>query len=173
MRPTLLAPVLLAAALATGCGILTSPRPTFERSSRGPSADEIFVMRSYLVYGREPNFDERRRWLDEVDDRVGRYLREHPELEQSPRYSDIRFWRQVGEGSPRDEVLVLLGRPDETTRDAARMAELAERFWSSLSEKAQEAWLYPGWVLLFDDKAGMAFIKVLNLPPSSSLPARQ
>lgn len=172
MRLTRPATLLLAAALAAGCGLLTQPRPIFEASDRGPSADEVFVMRSYLRLGREPSFDERRRFQDRLEDRVRRYLIDHPQLEQSVRYTEIRFHRQVGEGSPREEVLVLLDQPDETTHDPARMAQLGERFWPPISNSAREAWLYPGWVLFFDDRALMATIKVLNPPPSSSLPGR-
>jgi hypothetical protein len=171
MRLPRLAGLLLAATLAAGCGLLTEPRPVFEQTNRGPSSDEVFVIRTYLRLGRQPSFDERRRFQDHLDDRVRRYLREHPEIEQSSRYSDIRFWHQVGEGSSRDEVRLLLDEPDETTGDAARMAQLAERFWPTLSARAKEAWVYPGWVLFFDDRGLTAFIKVLAPPPSSSLPA--
>jgi hypothetical protein len=174
MRLPSLAGLLAAAALAAACGAVTEPMPVFEPAARGPSADEVFVMRSYLTYGRQPSFDERRRFEDHLEDRVGQYLRAHPELEQSPRYSEVRFWRQVGEGTPREEVLVLLQEPDERTREAARLRQLGDRFWPALSDKqAVEAWRYPGWVLFFDEQALVGFIKVLNPPPSASMPGRQ
>jgi hypothetical protein len=171
MRPTALAPVLLAGILAAGC-LLTNPRSAFEPATRGPSADEVFVMRSYLKLGREPGLDERRRFQESLDERVRRYLRDHPEVEQSTRYTEVRFYKQVGQGTPRKEVLVLLEEPDETTVDPARMAQLSERFWPTVSERAREAWLYPGWVLFFDEQACFGFIKVLNPPPSMSFPNR-
>jgi hypothetical protein len=171
MRLTAFAPVLVAGTLAAGC-LLTEPRAAFEPSTRGPSADEVFVMRSYLRLGREPSVDERRRFQDRIDERVRRYLREYPELEQSSRYTEVRFYRQVGEGTPRREVLVLLDEPDEVTKDPERMAQLSERFWPTVSARAREAWLYPGWVLFFDEEACFGFIKVLNPPPSASFPNR-
>jgi hypothetical protein len=126
----------------------------------------------YLKLARGPNFDERRRFQDQMDDRVRRYLRDHPEVEQSTRYSEVRFYRQVTEGTPRNEVLVLLDQPDETTKDPARMAQLGERLWPTVSGRAKEAWLYPGWVLFFDEQACFGFIKVLNPPPAESFPGR-
>src|SRR5262249_23415025 len=74
-----------------------------------------------------------------------------PELEQSPRYLDVRFWRQVSAGAPRREVEVLLEEPQERTIDPALMAVLAERHWDEIGRKAKEAWVYYGWVIYFDD----------------------
>ena len=106
-----------------------------------------------MAYGREPSFDETRRWQDRMDDRVSQYLREHPEVEQSDRYSDFTFFRQVTPGSTRGEVRALLDEPDERTIDSALMAVLAGRNWTGLQAKAKEAWVYPGgWVLYFDDR---------------------
>jgi hypothetical protein len=144
--------ILLAGVLGAGCA--TAGHDTVARTGLGPSAKELFVARSVMAYGRAPNFDETRRWLDRMDERVNRYLREHPEVELSDRYSDFRFFRQVTPGSTRGEVKILLEEPDERTVDSALMAVLAGRNWTTLQARAKEAWVYPGgWVLYFDDQA--------------------
>jgi hypothetical protein len=151
-RATRIGALLLAGALGTGCA--TGGQDTIGRTGSGPTARELFVARSVKAYGREPSFDETRRWQERMDDRVSRYLREHPEVEQSDRYSDFSFFRQVTPGSTRGEVRALLDEPDERTIDAALMAVLAGRNWTGLQAKAKEAWVYPGgWVLYFDDRA--------------------
>ena len=140
---------LLAALLGLGCAAHIE---TVERVQQGPKAEELFILRSYLANGREPSFDEKRMWEDRLDDRVTRYLREHPELEQRTRYTDFRFWHQVAPGSAREEVRTLLEEPEEETIDPALMGALAARHWSAIQAKAKEAWVYsPGWVIFFDD----------------------
>jgi hypothetical protein len=143
---------ILLAVLGAGCA--TGGQETVARTGLGPSAKELFVARSVRAYGRAPSFDETRRWQDQMDDRVNRYLREHPEVELSDRYPDFRLYRQVTPGSTRGEVKTLLEEPDERTVDSALMAVLAGRNWMTLQPKAKEAWVYPGgWVLYFDDQA--------------------
>jgi hypothetical protein len=142
-----LAPLLTL--LLAGC----AGTEVIERTTRGPLAEELFIARSYEVNGRRPNFDEKRYWQDQVDRRIARYLREHPELEQTTRFSDFRFWRQVTVGSTPEEVRVLIEDPVEQTTDPALMAVLAERHWPAIGARVKEAWTYPlGWVLFFDDK---------------------
>ena len=88
-----------------------------------------------------------------MDEKVKNYLREHPELEGTSRYTEFRFWRQVAPGSTPGEVRVLLGEPREQTIDPAMMATLGEQHWVAVRETAKEAWVYPlGWVVFFDDK---------------------
>lgn len=131
-----------------------------ERTTRGPLAQEFLVARSYEVNGRAPNFEEKRYWEDQIDSRISKYLREHPELQQTTRFSDFRFWKQVTPGSTPAEVKVLLEDPSEQTIDPALMAALAERHWSAIRPKAKEAWVYPlGWVLYFDDKGVIEMIR--------------
>jgi hypothetical protein len=142
---------LTAAALLTAACAAT--QPTLERTSRGPSAEEFFIQQSVAANGRPPSFDEKRVWQDQMDEKVFRYLREHPELESTSRYSEFRFWRQVAPGSTPGEVKVLLGEPREQTIDQALMGVLGERHWVALRATAKEAWVYPlGWVVYFDDK---------------------
>lgn len=135
--------------LLAGCA---APLETVERTAHGPKAEALFITRSFLTNGREPTFDERRMWEDRMDDRVSRYLRAHPEMERTPRYSDFRFWRQVSLGSARGEVRALLEEPEEETVDPALMAALAKQHWPEVSRRAREAWVYPpGWVIYFDE----------------------
>ena len=161
--PRLLLAVLVAAGCATG-----SHLDKAELTARGPAAEELFTSRSYAVNQRGPTFDERRQWEGRVEDRVFRYLREHPELEQTTRYSEFRFWWQVTAGSTPAEVRVLLEEPQEKTIDPARMAALAERHWAELEGKATEAWVYePAWVIYFGDGSVVGIVhRVSSMAPS-------
>jgi hypothetical protein len=146
--------VLLSLLLATaGCASALKD-DAVTRTRTGPTAKQMFYVRTGMAYGRAPSFDEARRWQDQMDDRVFAYLRQHPDIEQSERYSDFRFYRQVTPGNTRGEVRVLLDDPDERTIDPALMAVLAAGNWASIQPRAKEAWVYPGgWVLYFDDDA--------------------
>jgi len=157
--------VALALAAAAGCGGIKTEK--VERTSRGPTAEDIFVTRSYAINGRAPSFDEKRTWEAETEERVFKYLRAHPELEQTTRYSDFRFWWQVVNGSTPAEVRVLLEEPPERTIDPARMAALADKQWSALEPKAVEAWAYPNsWVIFFDDASVIGMVRrVSGLAP--------
>ncbi|HET6368182.1 MAG TPA: hypothetical protein VFG27_13185, partial [Pseudomonadales bacterium] len=84
--------------------------------------------------------------------------------EQTTRYSEFRFWRQVAEGSTPSEVRALLDEPLEQTSDPALMKMKAKAHWAQISIKAKEAWTYPlGWVLYFDDKGVVDMIR--RTPP--------
>ncbi|HXJ79281.1 MAG TPA: hypothetical protein VMS64_11430 [Candidatus Methylomirabilis sp.] len=149
--------VVLAALMAAGCA--TSKLDTVELTSKGPTAEELYTQRSQTINGRAPTFDERRRWEAEIEERVWGYLRQHPELEQTNRYSDFRFWWQVTTGSTPAEVRVLLLEPTEQTIDPARMAALAEGQWGEIEPKAKEAWFYqPAWILYFDDSSVVGIV---------------
>src|SRR5574337_1850731 len=50
-----------------------------ERTSRGPQAEAFLIARSYEINGRGPNFEEKGYWEAQLDDRIAKYLREHPE----------------------------------------------------------------------------------------------
>jgi len=150
--------LILLGALAVACA---SPKITHvERTPRGPNAYELHIYRSFVANGREPTFDEKRYFEDHLSERVFKYLREHPEVQNDPRYSDFRFWRQVTPGSSKGEVEALLEDPDERTIDPALMAALASQQWTAISSKAKEAWVYPlGWVLYFDDKGVVEIVR--------------
>ena len=158
MRGLRLRVVVAAGFLVSGCATAT---PMIEQTTRGPIAQEIQVARSFAANGRDLGWDEKRHYEEDLEERVFKYLREHPELENEPRYSTFRFWRQVSIGSTKEEVKVLLNDPDERTIDPALMATLARRHWSQVQGKAKEAWVYPlGWVLYVDDKAVVSMIRV-------------
>ncbi len=150
---------LAAVAVTAGCASLE----VVERTTRGPQAQEFLIARSYETNGRAPNFEEKKHWDDEIDDRIAKYLREHPELQQTTRFSDFRFWKHVSPGSTPAEVRVLLEEPQEQTIDPAQMAVLAEQHWPEIRQKAKEAWVYPyGWVLYFDDKGVVDMVRRLS-----------
>jgi len=144
---------LLAGACAAG-------QPVVENTTRGPMAAEMHIARSFAANGREPGWDEKRQFEDQLEEKVFKYLREHPEIENDARYSNFRFWRQVSVGSTKEEVRILLDEPDQRTIDPALMASLSRRHWSQVQTKAKEAWLYPlGWVLYMDDTAVVSMIR--------------
>ena len=161
MMPRALRTVILAALVAGACA---STLEVVELTSKGPSAEDLHRERFLAINGRSPTFDEKRRFEAEVEERVFTYLRQHPELEQTTRYSEFRFWWQVTTGSTRDEVLVLLQEPTEQTIDPARMAALAERQWPEIQDKVREAWLYaPRWTVYFDDKSVVAIVRRVSV----------
>ncbi len=155
---------LLTGLVVVGCAARLD---TVDLTTRGPSAEELLIVRSYAINGRAPSFDEKRQWESTVEERVYKYLRDHPELQQTSRYSDFRFWWQVTPGSTPAEVRVLLEEPQEQTIDPARMAVLADRHWSELQSKSKEAWVYePGWVIYFDDTVVVAMVhRVSSVAP--------
>ena len=157
--------VLLAAAVAAvGCA---AELDKVERTTHGPSAEELMLARSYGINGRAPTFEEKRYWEREVEERVYAYLRDHPELQQAPRYSEFRFLWQVTPASTAAEVRVLLQEPQERTVDPARMAALAERHWGEMRSKVKEAWVYePAWAIYFDDAGVVAIVhRVSSIAP--------
>ena len=158
MRALRMVVVVVAGFVVGACA--TAP-PVIEQTTRGPIAQEIHIARSFAANGREPGWDEKRHYEEELEEKVFKYLREHPDLQNETRYSTFRFWRQVSVGSTKDEVKVLLEDHDERTIDPALMASLARRHWSQVQGKAKEAWVYPlGWVLYIDDKAVVSMIRV-------------
>jgi hypothetical protein len=158
MRALYLAGFVAAGLIAAACA---TPTPVIEQTTRGPIAQEIQIARSFAANGRDMGWDEKRAYEEQLEERVFKYLREHPDLQNETRYSTFRFWRQVSVGSTKDEVKALLDDPDERTIDPALMASLARRHWSQVQTKAKEAWVYPlGWVLYIDDKAVVSMIRV-------------
>ena len=125
-----------------------------QRTTEGPLAEDIWTMKVLMVNGREPNFDERRRWDNVMEQRIGQYLREHPEAANSMDVSTFKFIRQVSVGQTSDQVLILLGPPMSRTGDQAEMEKLARHFWPSVKEgEPTEAWVYPsGWRIYIKDK---------------------
>ena len=125
-----------------------------QRTTEGPLAEDIWTMKVLIANGREPNFDERRRWDNAMEQKIGQYLREHPEAANSMDVSTFKFIRQVSVGQSSDQVLILLGPPMSRTADQAEMEKLARQFWPAVKEgEPTEAWVYPsGWRIYLKDK---------------------
>jgi hypothetical protein len=165
MKPVRL--LLSVFAIALACAGCAADRfEKVDQTSQGPTGIDVLTARSQVMNGRDPSFDEKRIWETRADMRIAKYLRDHPELEQSPRYMDVRFWRQVSAGAPRVEVEALLEEPQELTIDPALMAVLAERHWDDFGRRATEAWVYYGWAIFFDDKEVIGMVRrVSRLEP--------
>ena len=131
-----------------GCA---SVRPDLDlRSTQGPTAYEVWMLRMMGQLGREPNFDERRHFDDQLELRIGEYLRAHPDAANALNVSTFRFYRRVEVGMTKEQVLILLDAPAGVTTDTAEMEKLARKFWPALRGNVTEAWVYPvGWSLYF------------------------
>ena len=141
-------PVVLALLLVTACATF---RPTLDqRTTQGPTATEFWTVRVMQQTGRAPSFEEKRHFDEQMDDRIGQYLREHDEAASSLTVMSFRSLKQVTVGMEKAQVEILLGPPLTTTRDAAQMQSFARRHWPEIRGKADEAWSYPfGWVVYF------------------------
>jgi hypothetical protein len=137
-------------ALFVGCALRA---PIEQRTTQGPTAEQLWAWRMKSQLGREPSFDERRHFDEELELRIGRYLSAHPDDANSLRVSAFRFDRRVSVGMSRDQVAILLGPPVAETGDAAAMAREARRFWPDIQARARAAWTYPmGWTLYFGEE---------------------
>jgi hypothetical protein len=136
------------AVLAAGCATLNPPLE--QRTSHGPSAEEFFIYRSMLMNGREPSFDERRHWEDQIDLKIGQYLYRHPEAANALDVSTFRFYRKPAVGMSKEQVMILLGPPDAVATDRGQLEKLARKYWAGIEGNATEAWVYPlGWSFFF------------------------
>ncbi|MGH7343188.1 MAG: hypothetical protein ACREKH_22095, partial [Candidatus Rokuibacteriota bacterium] len=68
----LMAAVLGLVLVLSGC---YSSRIKEQRTTEGPMAEDIWTMKVLIANGREPNFDERRRWDNAMENSIGLYLR--------------------------------------------------------------------------------------------------
>lgn len=140
--------VLVALPLAlTAC---VSRKAIEQRTTQGPTAEHFWLLRMIEANGREPNFDERRHWQNQIDDDIAQYLRRHPDAANSLEISTFRFYRRATVGMTKDQIVILLGRPETTTTDPAVMEKLAAKHWPAVKAHAREAWTYPlGWRFYF------------------------
>jgi hypothetical protein len=142
--------IVVAVALIVGCAVR---KPIEQRTTQGPTAQQLWMWRMKAQLGREPNFDERRHFDDELELRISRYLNEHPEDANAFSVSTFRFDRQASVGMSREQVTILLGPPTAQTTDAAEMEKRARRFWPDVKPRARAAWTYPlGWTVYFGDQ---------------------
>lgn len=131
-----------------------SMRTKEQRTTEGPMAEDIWTLKSLIANGREPNFDERRRWDNAMEQKIGAYLRQNPEAASSVDVSTFRFIRQVTIGQTDEQVLILLGPPLARISDAAEMEKLARHYWGAVKEnEPSEVWTYPsGWRIYMKDR---------------------
>jgi hypothetical protein len=138
---------LLLAVAGSGC----AGKPALEqRTTEGPTAEQAFAYRIAQQNGREPTFEERQTWKDELDLRVARYLNANPEDANALGVLKFRHSHQVTVGMSKEQVTILLGPPAGVTTEAERMAELARKYWDDMKDRTTEAWSYPlGWSFYF------------------------
>jgi hypothetical protein len=138
--------------LLAGCATLIPPID--QRTTQGPTALEFWTVRVMQQTGRSPSFEEKRHFEEDLDERIGRYLREHDAAASSLTVLSFRSLRQVTVGMDKAQVEILLGAPLTTTRDAAQMQNFARHHWPDIRDKSKpdEAWSYPfGWVVFFSN----------------------
>jgi hypothetical protein len=147
MRDLLWVSFLAVAAFGAGC----AGKPAMEqRTTEGPTAEQAFAHRVARQNGREPTFEERQTWKDDLDLKIARYLDANPQDANALGVTKFRYLHQVTVGMSKEQVTILLGRPSAVTTEAERMAELARKYWDDLKERTTEAWSYPlGWHLYF------------------------
>jgi hypothetical protein len=151
-------------ALATA-GCIPRRGPVEQRSTQGPTSTQMLNLRVLSEAGREPTFEERRQWDSLVEDKIGAYLREHPEKASALDVSTFRFLRQVAVGMDKEQVLILLGAPILVSGDQAQMEKIARVYWPQIKGNATEVWVYPlGWNMFF---AGQRLIDITQYVPAS------
>ena len=145
---------IIAVALVLALAGCASTRTTEQRTTEGPMAEDIWTMKVVVANGREPNFDERRRWDNSMEQKISQYLRQNPAAANSVDVSTFRFIRQVTIGQTSDQVLILLGPPLAKVTDAAEMEKLARQYWPAVKEnEPSEVWTYPsGWRIYLKDQ---------------------
>ena len=147
IRPAL---VLACTLLLGGCGLLAKAQTIEQRTAQGPTALQMFNLRVLNENGREPTFEEKRRWDEDVENRIAAYLREHPEKANALDVSTFKFVRQAAVGQDKEQVLILLGPPLAVSYDQGHMQQLARVYWPVIEGNATEVWVYPvGWSLFF------------------------
>jgi hypothetical protein len=142
--------VVTGALLLAGCGLLAKAQTIEQRTTQGPTALQMFNLRILNENGREPTFDERRRWDNEIELQIAEYLREHPEKANALDVSTFKFLRQSAVGQDKQQILILLGPPLAVSTDQAHMQQLARVYWPLIEGNATEVWIYPpGWNFFF------------------------
>ena len=136
-----------------------------QRSSQGPTSEQMLNLRVMLESGRQPTFEEKRQWEGHVEEQISAYLREHPDKASALDVSTFRYLRQVAVGMDKEQVLILLGAPVAVNGDQAQMEKIARGYWAVIKGNATEVWVYPlGWNLFF---AGQRLIDITQYVPPS------
>jgi hypothetical protein len=154
---------VVGALVAAGC--LLAPQPMEQRSTHGPTSQQMLEQRIMSRSGRQPTFEEKRQWDVEMEEKISAYLRAHPDKANALDVSTFRFMRQVAVGMDKEQVLILLGPPASVSGDQAQIEKIARGYWSSIKGNATEVWVYPlGWNMFF---AGQRLVDITQYLPSS------
>jgi len=158
--------LVICALFAGGC--FARRQAVEQRSTQGPTAEQMLNLRIMLESGRQPTFEEKRQWEGHVEERISAYLREHPDKASALDVSTFRYLRQVAVGMDKEQVLILLGAPVSVSGDQAQMEKIARGYWPVIKGNATEVWVYPlGWNLFF---AGQRLIDITQYVPPGYLP---
>ena len=153
--------LIICAVLAGGC--FARRQAVEQRSTQGPTSEQMLNLRVMLESGRQPTFEEKRQWEGQVEEKISAYLREHPEKANALDVSTFRYLRQVTVGMDKEQVLILLGAPASVSGDQAQMEKIARRYWTVIKGNATEVWVYPlGWNMFF---AGQRLIDITQYVP--------
>jgi hypothetical protein len=157
--------VLVICALVLG-GCLRGRMTALEqRSTQGPTAQQMLNYRVLAEAGREPTFEEKRQWEAQVEEKISAYLRQHPDKASALDVSTFRYMRQVTVGQDKEQVLILLGAPVSVSGDQAQIEKTARGYWPAIKGNATEVWVYPlGWNLFF---AGPKLVDITQYVPPS------
>jgi hypothetical protein len=153
IRSLMVARLLVAVAcvaLLTSAGCRSTRPEVEQRTTQGPTAQQMFNLRVLAESGREPTFEERRQWDAQIEERIAAYLRAHPDTASSLDVSTFRFLRQSTVGMDKEQILILLGPPVAVSGDQAHLEQIARRYWPQIQGNATEVWIYPlGWSFFF------------------------
>jgi hypothetical protein len=155
--------VVLVCVLALG-GCLTGQPKVEQRSTHGPTSEQMLNLKVMLESGRQPTFEEKRQWEGDVEQKISAYLRAHPDKASALDVSTFRFLRQAAVGMDKEQILILLGPPSIVSGDQAQMEKIARGYWAAIKGNATEVWVYPlGWNMFF---AGQNLVDITQyLPP--------
>jgi len=144
-------------------GCLARRAAVEQRSTQGPTSQQMLTLRVMTQNGREPTFEEKRQWDAEVEEKISAYLRKHPDRASALDVSTFRFSRQVAVGMDKEQVLILIGPPVTVSADQNEMEKIARGYWSTIKGNATEVWVYPqGWNLFF---AGQRLVDITQYVP--------
>lgn len=154
--------VLVVVLVVEGCALMQPPIE--QRTTQGPTAQQMFNLRMMGMNGRDPTFEERRQWDDQVEASIAAYLRRNEDKANALDVSTFRYLRQAAVGQDKEQILILLGAPVLVTADQAQMQQIARGFWPVIQGNATELWIYPlGWNLFF---AGQRVVDITQYLPN-------
>jgi hypothetical protein len=136
-----------------------------QRSTQGPTSEQMLNLRVRTESGREPTFEEKRQWDTQIEEKISTYLRANPDKANALDVSTFKYLHQVTLGMDKEQVLILLGAPVAVSGDQAQMERIARGYWPAIKGNATEVWVYPlGWNMFF---AGQRLIDITQYVPPS------